>query len=98
MAKQIKASKYLEVSSKTRQGLEEVFHQAIDLVLEMRYARPSRWEVQIEWKIFFKFPTMCLCAKIFAPVLGRDFTPDFTMLRAWWLLVNSQGALLLDTV
>lgn len=36
MAKQIKASKYLEVSSKTRQGLEEVFAQAIDLVLEMR--------------------------------------------------------------
>jgi len=36
MAKQIKASKYLEVSSKTRQGLEEVFNQAIDLVLEMR--------------------------------------------------------------
>lgn len=38
MAKQIKASKYLEVSSKTRQGLEEVFNQAIDLVLEMRGA------------------------------------------------------------
>lgn len=37
MAKQIKAAKYLEVSSKTRQGLEEVFAQAIDLVLEMRY-------------------------------------------------------------
>lgn len=36
MAKQIKAAKYLEVSSKTRQGLEEVFAQAIDLVLEMR--------------------------------------------------------------
>jgi len=36
MAKQIKASKYLEVSSKTRQGLEEVFNNAIDLVLEMR--------------------------------------------------------------
>jgi len=36
MAKQIKAAKYLEVSSKTRQGLEEVFNQAIDLVLEMR--------------------------------------------------------------
>jgi len=36
MAKQIKASKYLEVSSKTRQGLEQVFHAAIDLVLEMR--------------------------------------------------------------
>jgi len=36
MAKQIKAAKYLEVSSKTRQGLEEVFVQAIDLVLEMR--------------------------------------------------------------
>jgi len=36
MAKQIKASKYVEVSSKTRQGLEEVFAQAIDLVLEMR--------------------------------------------------------------
>jgi hypothetical protein len=37
MAKQIKAAKYLEVSSKTRQGLEEVFAQAIDLVLEMRF-------------------------------------------------------------
>lgn len=36
MAKQIKASRYLEVSSKTRQGLEEVFGQAIELVLEMR--------------------------------------------------------------
>jgi len=36
MAKQIKAAKYVEVSSKTRQGLEEVFAQAIDLVLEMR--------------------------------------------------------------
>jgi len=36
MAKQIKAAKYLEVSSKTRQGLENVFNQAIDLVLEMR--------------------------------------------------------------
>jgi len=36
MAKQIKATKYVEVSSKTRQGLEEVFAQAIDLVLEMR--------------------------------------------------------------
>jgi len=36
MAKQIKAAKYLEVSSKTRQGLEDVFIQAIDLVLEMR--------------------------------------------------------------
>lgn len=37
MAKQIKAAKYVEVSSKTRQGLEDVFAQAIDLVLEMRY-------------------------------------------------------------
>jgi len=36
MAKQIKAAKYVEVSSKTRQGLEDVFAQAIDLVLEMR--------------------------------------------------------------
>lgn len=36
MAKQIKAAKYVEVSSKTRQGLEDVFNQAIDLVLEMR--------------------------------------------------------------
>jgi len=36
MSKSIKAAKYLEVSSKTRQGLEEVFHQAIDLVMEMR--------------------------------------------------------------
>jgi len=36
MAKQIKAAKYLEVSSKTRQGLEEVFTHAIENVLEMR--------------------------------------------------------------
>eukprot|EP01111_Echinosteliopsis_oligospora_P002687 TRINITY_DN1407_c0_g1_i2.p1 TRINITY_DN1407_c0_g1~~TRINITY_DN1407_c0_g1_i2.p1 ORF type:complete len:272 (+),score=76.93 TRINITY_DN1407_c0_g1_i2:135-950(+) len=36
MAKQIKAKKYLEVSSKTREGLEEAFGQAISLVLEMR--------------------------------------------------------------
>jgi len=36
MAKQIKAAKYVEVSSKTRQGLEDVFAKAIDLVLEMR--------------------------------------------------------------
>lgn len=36
MAKQIKAPKYLEVSSKTRQGLEEVFNEAINLVLESR--------------------------------------------------------------
>jgi len=43
MAKQIKAAKYLEVSSKTRQGLEEVFVQAIDLVLEMR-GIPSKTE------------------------------------------------------
>jgi len=43
MAKQIKAAKYLEVSSKTRQGLEEVFNQAIDLVLEMRGV-PSKGE------------------------------------------------------
>jgi small GTP-binding protein len=43
MAKQIKASKYLEVSSKTRQGLEQVFNQAIDLVLEMRGV-PSKME------------------------------------------------------
>jgi len=43
MAKQIKASKYLEVSSKTRQGLEEVFNNAIDLVLEMRGV-PSKIE------------------------------------------------------
>jgi len=43
MAKQIKAAKYLEVSSKTRQGLEDVFNQAIDLVLEMR-GIPSKTE------------------------------------------------------
>jgi len=43
MAKQIKAAKYLEVSSKTRQGLEDVFNQAIDLVLEMR-GIPSKSE------------------------------------------------------
>jgi len=43
MAKQIKAAKYLEVSSKTRQGLEDVFNQAIDLVLEMRGV-PSKSE------------------------------------------------------
>jgi len=42
MAKQIKAAKYLEVSSKTRQGLEEVFAQAIDLVLEMRGISSSK--------------------------------------------------------
>jgi len=36
MAKQIKASRYLEVSSKTRQGLEDVFIQAIEQVLTMR--------------------------------------------------------------
>jgi len=36
MAKQIKAAKYLEVSAKTRQGLEEVFNAAIDIVLESR--------------------------------------------------------------
>jgi len=42
MAKQIKASKYLEVSSKTRQGLEEVFNQAIDLVLEIRGVTSSK--------------------------------------------------------
>lgn len=36
MAKQIKAKKYLEVSSKTREGLEDAFGQAISLVLEMR--------------------------------------------------------------
>jgi Ras-related C3 botulinum toxin substrate 1 len=41
MAKQIKAAKYLEVSSKTRQGLEDVFNQAIDLVLEMRGVPPK---------------------------------------------------------
>jgi len=45
MAKQIKAAKYLEVSSKTRQGLEDVFNQAIDLVLEMRGV-PSKSEGQ----------------------------------------------------
>eukprot|EP01132_Coremiostelium_polycephalum_P001146 gene1146-1453_t len=36
MAKQIKAAKYLEVSAKTRNGLEQVFNAAIDLVLESR--------------------------------------------------------------
>lgn len=44
MAKQIKAAKYLEVSSKTRQGLEEVFAQAIDLVLEMRGISSNKGE------------------------------------------------------
>jgi len=42
MAKQIKAAKYLEVSSKTRQGLEDVFKQAIDLVVEMREGPPEK--------------------------------------------------------
>ncbi|KAK5584315.1 hypothetical protein RB653_005923 [Dictyostelium firmibasis] len=36
MQKQIKAKKYLEVSAKTRQGLEEVFSAAIEIVLESR--------------------------------------------------------------
>eukprot|EP01133_Synstelium_polycarpum_P008434 gene8434-9921_t len=36
MSKQIKAANYLEVSAKTRQGLEEIFNAAIDLVLESR--------------------------------------------------------------
>ncbi|EGG20160.1 Rho GTPase [Cavenderia fasciculata] len=36
MSKQIKAASYLEVSAKTRQGLEEIFNAAIDLVLSSR--------------------------------------------------------------
>jgi len=39
MAKQIKAAKYLEVSAKTKTGLDAVFQHAIDLVLEMRKAQ-----------------------------------------------------------
>jgi len=41
MAKQIKSKKYLEVSSKTREGLEDAFGQAISLVLEMRGHTPT---------------------------------------------------------
>jgi len=36
MAAEIKAAKYLEVSAKTREGLDKVFKVAVDLVLEAR--------------------------------------------------------------
>ena len=36
MRKSIKASKYIEVSSKTRNNLEECFKTAVELVLQQR--------------------------------------------------------------
>jgi len=41
MAKQIQAAKYLEVSAKTRNGLNKVFKTAVELVLEARGELPA---------------------------------------------------------
>jgi len=41
MAEQIKAARYLEVSAKTRKGLDKVFEVAVNLVQEARGVTPS---------------------------------------------------------
>jgi len=44
MAEQIKAAKYLEVSAKTRKGLDKVFEVAVTLVQEARGVTPAEKE------------------------------------------------------
>jgi len=42
LAKDIRATKYMEISSKTGQGINALFEEAVNLVMEARGASPSR--------------------------------------------------------